>query len=237
MNNPRGAVILRSYRSKHLSGIGWTEVVKILHCALHFVQNDIIAMNWMTFAQQLVLSMVFIGAPLAAPAQEGEQIIHGHKGDQSYAFRMLPPSSFTELPAPILRDLERRRCLIPQTYEARTPENVIRGAFHNKGAADWAVLCSQNGTSTLLVFWDSSVKPAELAAQVNTDAADPHDETSVLGYARGIDAASPNSMNEVIANKQYGPFDHDGIKDAHIEKSSVIHYFKNGTWMTLQGNE
>jgi hypothetical protein len=184
----------------------------------------------------LLLGMVW--GTLAASAQAGEQVVRGHTGDQSYAFRMLPPESFPALPAPIRGDLEKRRCLIPQTYEARSPENVIHGAFHEKGSSDWAVLCSQNGRSMLLVFWDSSAgKPAELAAQLDTETADPHNQTSELGYARGIDAASPASITEILANKPNGPFDHDGIKDAHIEKSSVIHYFKSGTWMTLAGTE
>ena len=185
-----------------------------------------------------VLAAILFAIPHPSPAQESEQIQHGHIGDKSYAFRMLPPASFTELPAAIRSDLERRHCLIPQTYEARTPENVIHGAFRDKGSSDWAALCSQHGTSTLLVFWDNSAtKPTELAAQLDTDTADPHNETSMLGYARGIDPAPPGNIMEVIANKPYGPFDHDGIKDAHIERSSVIHYFKNGTWMTLAGSE
>lgn len=184
-----------------------------------------------------LLGMLFVISH-SAVAQESEQIIHGHKGDQSYAFRMLPPESFPALPAPVLRDLEKRHCLVPQTYEARSPENVIHGAFREKGSSDWAVLCSQNGTSTLLVFWDNSAtRPAEIAAQPDTDTADPHDETSVLGYARGIDSVQPSSISEVLANKPNGPFDHDGIKDAHIEKSAVIHYFKNGSWTTLSGTE
>ena len=175
---------------------------------------------------------------LSAAAQEGEQVVHGHIGDQSYAFRMLPPASFTEIPSTIRSDLQKRHCLIPQTYEARSPENVIHGAFREKGSSDWAALCSQNGTTTLIIYWsDSAAKPVELAAQLDTDTADPHNETKMLGYARGIDPAPPASLSEIIANKPYGPFDHDGIKDAHIEQSSVIHYFKGGTWMTLAGTE
>ena len=188
--------------------------------------------------QKLVVWIALLTAPLIAAAQEGEQVLHGHIGDQSYAFRLLPPASFTEVPAAIRSDLQKRHCLIPQTYEARTPENVIHGAFREKGSSDWAALCSQNGTSTLLIYWDGSdPKPAETAAQLDTDTADPHNETNLLGYARGIDPATPKSINEILANKPYGPFDHDGIRDAHIEKSSVIHYFKNGTWMTLAGTE
>jgi hypothetical protein len=185
----------------------------------------------------LVLAMVGL-LSLNASAQDTEKIVRGHKGDQSFAFRMLPPATFTELPAPILRDLEKRHCMIPQSYEAKSPENVVHGAFLQQGSNDWAVLCSQDGTSTLLVYWNgTAAKPAELAAQVDSDTAEPHDETSLLGYARGIDSASTNKINELLANKPYGPFDHDGIKDAHIEKSSVIHYFKGGTWMTLAGSE
>jgi hypothetical protein len=187
---------------------------------------------------KLIVWTMLIAAPLVLAAQGSEQVLHGHKGDQSFAFRLLPPATFTELPAPVRKDLEKRHCMIPQSYEARSPENVIHGAFREKGPTDWAALCSQNGTTTLLVYWsDSGAAPAELAVQTDTDTADPHDETNLLGYARGIDVASPNAINEILVNKPYGPFDHDGIKDAHIEKSSVIHYFKNGTWMVLQASE
>src|SRR5277367_1279817 len=138
----------------------------------------------MTNKCKCILIGTLIAAPLAVFAQGGEQIVRGHTGDQSYAFRMLPPESFPALPAPIRGDLEKRHCLIPQTYEARTPENVIHGAFHEKGSSDWAALCSQNGTTTLLVYWNSPApKPAELASQLDTGNADPHNETNVLGYA------------------------------------------------------
>jgi hypothetical protein len=235
--NSRRAVILRSKATKNLSDSGWTKIVKILHSAFGFVQNDEAESIWKIHKCKLAMFVVLTFS-LVAAAQEGEQVLHGHKGDQSFAFRMLPPATFTELPGPIRRDLEKRRCLIPQSYEARTPENVIHGAFHEKGSTDWAALCSHDGTSTLLVYWNSSgAKPEEIAAQVDADTADPHDETNVLGYARGIDPASPSAIAETLVNKPYGPFDHDGIKDAHIERSSVIHYFKNGTWMTLQASE
>jgi hypothetical protein len=182
---------------------------------------------------------MLIAVPLLAIAQEDtEQVLHGHTGGQSFAFRMLPPASFPSLPAPVLADLEKRHCMVPQTYEARGPENVIHGSFRQKGSSDWAILCSQNGTSTVLIYWNgSAAKPAAIAAQTDTDTADPYDATNMLGYARGIDASSPSNIDETLVNRPYGPFDHDGIKDAHVEKSSVIHYFKNGTWMTLQGSE
>ncbi|WP_158752011.1 hypothetical protein [Acidobacterium sp. S8] len=189
-------------------------------------------------SSKLVIGTVLITASSMVAAQDAEQVLRVHKGDQSYAFRMLPPASFAELPAPVLADLEKRRCLIPQSYEAHEPENIVHGSFRQKGSSDWAALCSRNGTTTLLIYWSgSAAKPGEIASQENTETADPHDTTNVLGYARGIDTASPTTIEETLVNKPYGPFDHDGIKDAHIEKSSVIHYFKNGTWMTLEGTE
>src|ERR1700744_4227940 len=130
----------------------------------------------MTTIHKFVTWAALLSATFIATAQDTEKIVRGHKGDQSFAFRMLPPATFTELPAPVLHDLEKRHCMIPQTYEARNPENVIHGAFREPGSNDWAVLCSQDGTSTLLVYWNgASAKPAELAAQVDSDTADPHD--------------------------------------------------------------
>lgn len=187
---------------------------------------------------EFALWIALVTTPLLALAQDAEQVVRGRIGNQAYAFRMLPPASFPQLPVPVISDLEKRHCMIPQTYEARTPENVIHGSFHEKGSSDWAALCSQNGTSMLLIYWSGSAsKPAELAAQLNADNANPHNESSDLGYARGIDTATPTDMNEVISNRASGPFDHDGIRDAHIEKSSIIHYFKNDKWMTLSGIE
>ena len=36
------------------------------------------------------------------------------------------------------------------------PENVINASFDHPGSSDWAVLCSVNGISTILVFWNGS---------------------------------------------------------------------------------
>src|SRR5271170_2762466 len=58
----------------------------------------------------------------------------------------LEPSAFKDLPAEVREELERRKCLVPQTYEARQPENVISGKFRDGDDRDWAVLCSREGT-------------------------------------------------------------------------------------------
>jgi len=111
----------------------------------------------------LVISAVVAKAQTAFSSQADsstEQIetgrIHlpGHN-DVIYRIRLLPVAAFPALPQPIAALLNDRHCLIPQTYEARRPENVIRGSFEKQGSDDWAALCSVNGTTTLYVFFQS----------------------------------------------------------------------------------
>ena len=70
-----------------------------------------------------------------------------------YLIRHLPVNSFPQLPPAIHDALTRRGCLIPQTYEAHGPENVVHASLERQGSSDWAVLCSANGTVSLLVFF------------------------------------------------------------------------------------
>src|SRR4051794_182130 len=70
-----------------------------------------------------------------------------------YLIRRLPISSFPDLPAHVADQLNQRQCLIPQSYEAHHPENVVRASLERAGSSDWAVLCSANGTVSLLVFF------------------------------------------------------------------------------------
>ena len=41
----------------------------------------------------------------------------------------LAPSTFKQLPAELIQELERRRCTVPQVWGSRQPVNVIRGEF------------------------------------------------------------------------------------------------------------
>src|ERR1700730_1539036 len=71
------------------------------------------------------------------------------------------PSAFPTLPPIIKRDLDRRRCTVPQPDPAAigpAPDrdllhNVIHGHFQSGGQTDWAIVCSRNRVSTILVFW------------------------------------------------------------------------------------
>jgi hypothetical protein len=86
--------------------------------------------------------------------------------------RRLPSSAFSELPSSIRQTLEQRKCLIPQIWEGwkLNRHNVIRGAFFKKRQVDWAVLCSVEARSTILVFKQGSSQPvAELASANDQD--------------------------------------------------------------------
>jgi hypothetical protein len=154
-----------------------------------------------------------------------------------YRIRMLPLASFPALPAEVAAQLEQRKCMIPQTYEARSPENVVHASLERKGSSDWAVLCSVNGATTLYVFFQSLPgAPVALRHQRNTEWLG-SEVLGAYGSAWGIARRTPSQMRQA---RGFGPgrveVEHDGIEDAFIERSSTTHYFQDGSWITLENS-
>ena len=151
----------------------------------------------------------------------------------------LPPTAFVnELPKQLVQVLQRRGCTIPQSSFTSKPHNVIKGQFARPGQTDWAVLCSINGVSSILVFWNGSVNnPASIAQREDRTflQTGPGDE---IDFSRGI---SPAGKDFIMRHYEgYGgpkppPIDHQGIDDAFIGKASVTWYFYGGKWLALQG--
>src|ERR1700729_1325231 len=82
----------------------------------------------------------------------------------------LSPAHFRELPTNLVAELQRRGCTIPQVPMVDGPHNVIKGEFRKPGQTDWAVLCSVNRISSILVFWNGSEKnPGEVERQKDID--------------------------------------------------------------------
>lgn len=167
--------------------------------------------------------------------------------DQKRAFDLaekrimrLPPAAFPGLPGNVVRELERRRCMIPQTAFANRRHNVISGHFTRAGETDWAVLCSANGTSTILVFWNGSEKnPAAIGSledRIFLQGITPEK----VGFSRMI---SPVGRDFIIRHYDaYGgtkppPINHQGINDEFVEKGSVVWYFRAGKWLKLTGSD
>jgi hypothetical protein len=170
------------------------------------------------------------------PSQSTEQLetgfttIHGISS-VPYQIRLLPTASFPQLPPAVARELDAMDCMIPQTYEAGGPENVINGSFEKQGSSDWAVLCSVKGITTLYVFFGSDLeKPLALRHQ---------EDSKWLGKEWSFDYGSAWGISTVPAQSmpRTDNMDHDGIEDAFVEQHSVVHYYRQGRWTTLEAGD
>jgi len=184
-------------------------------------------------------SMAALAAAQTQPAipnlnESGQIRIAGRS--TPYLIRHLPIASFPQLPAAVKDDLSRRGCLIPQTYEAHRPENVIHGSFERAGSSDWAALCSIHGAVSLLVFFGSDPShPSEIASAPETERLQAHDRSGVLGFNWGIDSASPKQVRQAQTGVSPRPpaIDHDAIAGSIVEHDTVYHYYSNGAWTLL----
>jgi hypothetical protein len=190
----------------------------------------------------LVLLPAFV-----APAQQpdsanlnttGQIIFDGHS--TPYLIRHLPVNAFPQLPPAVQDALTRRGCLIPQTYEARQPENVAHASLERPGSSDWAVLCSVNGNVSLLVFFSSSNgDPMVLAIAPETERLQSHGTSPVLGFNWAIDPASPQDVHEAqLAMKRPPPrLDHDALADSIIDQKTVYHFYSKTAWTLLDTHD
>lgn len=154
-----------------------------------------------------------------------------------YLIRHLPVSSFPVLPEAVQEELNRRGCLIPQTYEAHQPENVVHGSFEWPGSTDWAVLCSADGTVSLLVFFADrpAGQPLVLASSQETERLQPHPPAPRWGFNWSINTASPQQVHDAQAGLDPRPprIDHDALADSTVDHRTDYHFFANGSWTLL----
>jgi len=152
-----------------------------------------------------------------------------------YLIRHLPVNAFPQLPPAVQDALIRRRCLIPQTYEAHGPENVVHASLERRGSSDWAVLCSANGAVSLLVFFASSGEPTVLATAPETERLQSHDSSNVLGFNWAIDPASPEDVHEAQLGMRHPPprLDHDAIADSVIDGRTIYHFYSKSAWTLI----
>lgn len=152
----------------------------------------------------------------------------------TYRIRLLPIASFPDLPPPIGQWLRLRHCMVPQSFEAQQPENVIHGAFRASGSSDWAALCSVAGTTTLYVFFaDNAAAPLALRSQPDNLWLGHEPGGSVYGSAWGISVRGSDDLLSSPAIHPAFPIDHDAIDDADLERSRTLLYFHDGKWLDL----
>jgi hypothetical protein len=155
------------------------------------------------------------------------------------SIRRLPPDSFPQLPPVARSALKARDCRVPQSFTSKHPHNVVAGSFAHAGQRDWAVLCSRQDSSSVLIFWGSSEvrAPAEFPRAYDGAFLQGIGEGRI-GYSRVLAAASPAQMREYAVS--FGGtlpkvLDHDGLEDAFAEKASVVSYLEAGRWLALTG--
>jgi hypothetical protein len=153
-----------------------------------------------------------------------------------YLIRHLPVNAFPELPPAVQKTLMHRGCLIPQTYEAYQPENVVHASLERRGSADWAVLCSVDGTVSLLVFLSSrDGEPAVLASVPETSRLQAHGASNVLGFNWGIDPVSPQQVHEAQLGMRHPParLDHDALADSIVDRKTVYRFYSKDAWTEI----
>lgn len=177
--------------------------------------------------------------PVAVQVSTSERTESGEltlaTGDlETYRIRLLPVASFPELPTAISSQLLSRGCMIPQSFEAQQPENVIHGSFRAQGSSDWAVLCSVHGATTLYVFFAGQFDaPLALRSQADTAWLGSEPGSLVCGSAWGINTRSASNLRESRQLHGAAPFDHDGIEDARLERSTTVRYWQDGHWLAI----
>jgi hypothetical protein len=121
--------------------------------------------------------------------------------------------------------------MIPQAdFEAKGKTNVLRGRFFASTSLDWAVLCSRNGASSILVLRENGgARPSEFASSeddmyLQTVGADK------IAYSRQIRVFTPkdfrNHQRHGMADPHLQPLHHDAVDDSFNGKGDQVYYFR-----------
>jgi hypothetical protein len=158
-------------------------------------------------------------------------------GPSPDSIRRLAPASFPKMPIGIRRDLERRRCSVPQPSDAPVPTNVVHGAFTAAKVSEWAILCSVRDTSQILIYRAPATRVA-IASDSLEHSADVGWMQAVggnrWGYSRMLRVLRVQRIrawrHDVDGNAIPQPIDHDAIEQAFIGKAAEAFYHVAGRW-------
>ncbi|MFQ5930230.1 MAG: hypothetical protein ACE5MK_11070 [Acidobacteriota bacterium] len=148
---------------------------------------------------------------------------------------------FPSLPSDHKRFLREMGCTIPQPGDTESERtNVIVGEFAKRGQKDWAVLCSPNGISSIVVLWGGAATcPSEINSVPDRNYLQVIGR-DFLGFSREIAPMTPKAISDRYKAWRYGHppnVDHDSIDDIFVNKGSVTYYCTNGSWMVLGGSD
>lgn len=145
----------------------------------------------------------------------------------------IKPSEYTPspncptMPENIVKYLEEMNCLLPQpSYKKDSRGGAFQIQFAAPGQNDWAVLCSRNGSSSILIFWKSSTeKVSEFAKYPDKDF------IGAGGYFRRMGKSTEKSLTENNV-RLYGNIIPElnlwGIDEVTPKRKRIIYYmYKN----------
>jgi hypothetical protein len=135
----------------------------------------------------------------------------------------LAPAVFSKLPSHVRSGLVRNGCSVPQSFLAKEPENAIAGSFTRKGSREWAVLCSANGVSSILIFGPRSQEPLSRMAESPDDTYIQVIGEGRTGFSRRISAVSSSTPGLTAIN------------DAFLEKASTLWLHTGRRWLETAG--
>jgi hypothetical protein len=151
--------------------------------------------------------------------------------------RRLAPAAFGRLPTVVRRLLVARGCRIPQPWDARSPRNVIHGAFTAARANEWAILCSDNLAAQILVYRVGATGSARLVDSLpsSPDGAWMQDVGGGRsGYSHLIQTRSQKQIRgwriDIDRKPIPQPIDHDAIEQIFLDKFAESFYFVRGRW-------
>ena len=178
-----------------------------------------------------------VAAKIAAVLLLGAHAAAAQSRPSPDSIRRLAPASFPEVPIGIRRDLERRRCLVPQPSDALAPTNVVHGAFTAAKVSEWAVLCSVRDTSRILIY-RAPVTGVAAASDSLERASDVGWMQAVgdhrWGYSRMLRVLRMQRIrawrHDVDGNAIPQPVDHDAIEQAFVGKAAEAFYHAAGRW-------
>ncbi len=157
--------------------------------------------------------------------------------------RRVPLDKFPALPKSVRTTLEARHCQVPTPSGA--PDNVIKGAFTKADVVEWAVLCSVNDTSQILVLnattgvvADSTKKSADLVwIQSDGGAKWIFSQVITLVTMDVLNNTPVYEDSEIVLNNFKAtfpkPIDHDGIGHWYLDKAGDTLYCANGKWYSV----
>lgn len=178
-------------------------------------------------------------ATLVSAAQLPAQLKEADWARADASISRLDPRTFKGVPMAIRSALAKRGCTIPQPTGSQRARNIVSGHFTQTMRMEWAVLCSRNQRSKILVFRGKDlVQVDELAEAADADYLEA-DGDGRIEFSRGLATVSSRIIRRVQSSEP-APLriiNHDGIDDAFEGKGSTIWYWFEGTWISLQGSD